>query len=259
VDRHPVAGRVGAAGVVFDLHFAGRADAAGARREWRSGRYHLPAPGDAPPADSQGPDLIACLRARGVHTCLISDDSRAGVPGFEVGAEFAAGWDEVIRIESGRGEGPPLDQTLEAAFETLDRLAGRDDWLLWLDLATLLPPWDLPDEFLGPYFTQEEEEETGSEEEAEEEEEEGEEEEPLCPVEEVAPGPIDPADDRLFLSHQSTFAAAISYLDTGVGQLLEDLHQRQGGDQIIVVFTADCGLPLGEHGVMGLVRPWPHE
>ncbi len=111
----------------------------------------------------------------------------------------------------------------------------------------MLPPWRVPDEFLEPYFT--------GEEEAEEEEEE----EPLSPVEEVEAGPIDPEDDWLFLCLQSTFAAAVSCLDAGIGRLLEDLQERKGGEEVVVLFTADCGLPVGEHGVVGLVRPWPHE
>jgi arylsulfatase A-like enzyme len=255
----PALDTLAAAGVVFDWHFAGRADAAGARREWRTGRYHLPVPGDSASAAPEGPDLIALLRARGIHTCLVLDDSRPGVPGFDVGSDFAAGWDAVVRIEAEGGEGSPLERTLEAVNEVLDRLAERDGWLLWLDLATLLPPWDLPDEFLEPFFTDEEEEEEEGEAEADEEEEEGEPEEPLSPVREPEVGPIDPADDRLFLGLQSTCAAAVSYLDAGVGQLLDALRERPGGEEIVVVFTADCGLPLGEHGTVGLVRPWPHE
>jgi arylsulfatase A-like enzyme len=253
----PALDTLAAAGVVFDWHFAGRADAPGARREWRTGRYYLPGAGDSAPAAPEGPDLIAALRAQEIHTCLVLDDSRAGVPGFDAGSDFAAGWDEVVRIEVEEGEGSPLERTLEAAGEVLDRLAERDGWLLWLDLATLLPPWDLPDEFLEPFFTDEAEEE--GEAETDEEEEEEEPEEPLSPVRDPETGPIDPTDDRLFLGLQSTCAAAVSYLDAGVGQLLDALRERPGGEEIVVVFTADCGLPLGEHGAVGLVRPWPHE
>jgi hypothetical protein len=34
----------------------------------------------------------------------------------------------------------------------LRRLAGRGGWLLWVDLATPLPPWDVPEEFQAPCF-----------------------------------------------------------------------------------------------------------
>jgi arylsulfatase A-like enzyme len=245
-----------AAGVVFDRHFAGCADAAGARRSWRTGRHHLPVPDETPAENAEGPDLLASLRARDIHTSLILDDSRPAIPGFEVAPAFAAGWDEVMRIAAGEGEeGSPLERALSAAEEALARWGGRDGWLLWLDLAAVLPPWDLPDEFLAPYFAEEEDES----EEAEGEEEEEEQEEPLTPVRDVAFGPIDPADDALFLSLQSSCAAAVGYLDAGVGQLLDRLREVEGGEEIVVAFTADCGLPLGEHGAVGLVRAFAHE
>ena len=51
-----------AEGVVFDQHFADRADAAGARRAWRDGRHHLPDPSrPEPPAEgTRRPDRPSC-------------------------------------------------------------------------------------------------------------------------------------------------------------------------------------------------------
>jgi arylsulfatase A-like enzyme len=201
-------------------------------------------------------DLIATLRARGVATCLVVDESRPHWPGFEVDAEFATGWDQVERVTAG-SKGTPLERSVQAAALALERLAERQDWLLWLDLATPLPPWNVPDEFLQPYFTEEPAEQGQEEERSEEEKEE--EEEILTPIREVSPGPIDPDDDNLFLSLQSSCAAAVSYLDAGVGQLLELLAEQPAGREVAVVFTGDCGLPLGEHGVVGLVRPEPYD
>jgi arylsulfatase A-like enzyme len=254
----PALDGLAASGVVFDQHFAGGADA---HRTWRTGRHHLPAPDGQPAAADDAPDLLALLRGRGVFTHLLFDDSRPAVPGFEVGPEFRTGWDQVEQVgATGKGgEGSSaLERLLEAVGEALGRLAERDDWLLWLDLATPLPPWDVPEEFLAPYFTGEEGE--AEEEEAEEGgEEEGEPGEPLTPVREVEPGPIDPTDDRLFLSLQGSYAAAVIYLDAGVGQLLERLAETERGDQVVVVVTADCGFPLGERGTVGAVRAGGHD
>ena len=82
----PALDRLAAAAVVFDWHFADRADPAGARRAWRTGRYDLPAPGEggaSAPADA--PDLVRALRDHGIHTCLIVDASRPAPPQFEAG------------------------------------------------------------------------------------------------------------------------------------------------------------------------------
>jgi arylsulfatase A-like enzyme len=229
-------------GVVFDQHFAGRADAAGARREWRDGRYHLPTRGDD--ADvTRGDDLIAALRARGVFTCLIVDDGRPWPTGFD------AGWDEVRRAAS-------FPDAVEAAREALGRLAGRDDWLLWVDLGAPLPPWDAPEEFVALYF----QDEPAGEPEDEDDADEGEDIvlEPLQPLTAPAEGPIDVDDDALYFRLQSTYAGAVSYLDSGIGQILDALADLPPGDEPLVLFTTDHGLPLGEHGVVGMARPWPH-
>ena len=151
-------------------------------------------------------------------------------------------------------ETTPLEATLEAVGTALLKLERRDNWLLWIDLATPLPPWNVPEEFLAPYFTEEpiEDEEEGAEVEAVESE-------PLTPVMDPATGPIDPDDDPLYLSVQTSYAAAVTYLDAGVGQLLEALDNLEGGDELLLVFTSDVGQNLGEHGAIGPVRAWLHD
>jgi arylsulfatase A-like enzyme len=238
----PALDALAAGGVVFDQHFADRADAEGARRAWRCGRYQLPGAPGPPPAAAEGDDLLGALRAHGIHTRLILDASRPAPPDFE------AGWDVVERVDPPADEGMPLDAVLDAARAALGQLAGRDGWLLWVDMATPLPPWDVPEDFLAPYFhgepADEEEEDVGV---------------PLTPLREVEAGPLDPGDDTLFLRLHSTYAAAVTYLDAGIGELLGALHNLDGGDEVLVLVTADCGQALGEHGGVGVVRPWLHD
>jgi arylsulfatase A-like enzyme len=239
--------RLAAAGIVCDQHYADAADPAGARRAWRSGRYQLPAapPEEPTPAPSTD-DLLALLREHRVATALIRDGERSA------SAEFAAGWDHFDEV-AGSGEGSPLERALEAAVERLDEWAERDDWLLWLDLAALLPPWDVPEEYLAPFFDEEEEEAD------EGDEEEDEAAEPLTPLLEPTPGVMRPDDDATFLRLWQTYAGAVAYLDAGLGLLLDELRDRDLDGEIAIVLTADCGLPLGEHGEIGDVRPWLHE
>jgi arylsulfatase A-like enzyme len=236
-----------ASGIVFDQHFADRADANGARRTWRDGRHHLPDPSySEPPADGNA-DLIEQLGKRGVATCVVLDDSRPVESGFE------AGWKKVEHAASFEG-------VLEGAGAALNRLARRDDWLLWVDLAVLLPPWDTPEEFLAPYFAEEQanDPEEDEEEEEEEVEEEMEEEEPFTPISDPILGPFDPTDEMLFARLQSSYAAAVTRLDEGVGRLLERLGDLDGAEDTLVVWTADCGQALGEHGAVGAAIPSAH-
>jgi arylsulfatase A-like enzyme len=63
----------------------------------------------------------------------------------------------------------------------------------------------------------------------------------------------------LYLRVQSSYAAAVSYLDAGVGQLGELLEEAGLAEAVTLLVTADVGQELGEHGVVGPVRPWLHE
>ncbi len=246
----PALDTLAAEGVVFDQHFADNADPAGARRAWRSGRYHFPP--NQPSASTYTPtDLLSFLRQQKIHTCLILDDSHPS------SAEFVAGWDTVAHVSPDEGQ-MPLDAVLEAVGAALERMERSDNWLLWIDLASLLPPWNVPVEYQDAYFREEadEEEEEADEADEEEQRDEG---EPLEPLTEVPIGAIDPADDPLYLSLQTSYAAAVSYVDTGIGQLLQALAGLEGGDDILLIVTTDTGQNLGEHGIIGACRPWLHD
>jgi arylsulfatase A-like enzyme len=250
-------------GVVFDQHLADAVDADAVHRVWRTGRYYLPGS-----SETDAADLIAALRARNAFTCLIRDTSPEKGdaahfyknelrPLFPATTAFEDGWDQVERVAPPppESEDTPLVRTLEAARIALRKLAGRTDWLLWLELATPLPPWDVPEGFCEPYFSAPEAAEENDDETEDDEVEE--EVEILEPITEVGPGEIDPSDDTQFLRLQSSYAAAVTYFDAGIGQLLEDLGEA--ADDVLLVVTTDSGQQLGEHGVVGSVRPWLHE
>lgn len=235
----PAFDALAAEGIVFDWHYADRATTEGACRAWRTGRYHLPML-SSPAATVLEPDLIAALRSRSIHTCLIVDENRT-YPDC-----FLAGWDAVVRASAGEHDSP-LDAVLEAVGAALERLEHRDNWLLWIDLPTLLSPWNVPSAFRDPYFP----EETDREDE--------EENEPLTPFTDVPNGLIDRDDDTLYLGLQTSYAAAVSYVDAALGQLLEALTGLEGGDEVLLFATSDVGQNLGEHGLVGNSRPWLHD
>src|SRR5262245_17401640 len=139
-----------AQGVVFDTHLA--VHPAVAHRVWRTGCHHFPLSAGSDPPAGPWPDLLAALHARGVATRLIVDTSRPSP------AEWAAGWQQV------QSE-PDTASAVTAAEETLQDLADTPSWLVWLELASLLPPWDLDEDVLRLQFAAPAEEEDEDEEE----------------------------------------------------------------------------------------------
>ena len=142
----PVLDRLAAEGVVFDQHFADAASPEGARAAWRSGCYDFP--DVAPNPLTEKPNLVQHLTVAGIPCCLVVDESRP-LPG-----DFVQDWTTVHRPVPEAGE-TYLEATVAAAEACLKEWAGRERWLLWVELATLLPPWNIPSDFLDPYFSDE--------------------------------------------------------------------------------------------------------
>jgi arylsulfatase A-like enzyme len=242
----PTLDRLAANGVVFDQHYADCPDAAGARRAWRSGLLDLPLPGVNVTCSPGGLDLVALLRAGHVRTIRVVDGSHGA------STDFSPGWDHVRHVQPGAAEGTQLDRTLEAARAALDQLDSRDQWLLWVDLATLLPPWIVPEEYTDPYFE-------SAVAEMDEDDPEDLKTAPLEPLPDPTTGFLQKPAETMFPRLQRTFAGAASYLDAGIGLLLESLEGRELADELLLIITTDHGQALGEHGIVGPYRPWLHD
>ncbi|MBY0458477.1 MAG: sulfatase-like hydrolase/transferase, partial [Gemmataceae bacterium] len=186
----------------------------------------------------------------------------------------------------------PLDELLRQFPRLLDRLAAVPDFLLWVEIDRLIPPWAVQQDVFEAYLSDEADEpptpdprepaEDAADDEGEPDEEpsdeleetEGEDEEPfeevaeepaVAPPEPVPPladppvGPFDKTDLDAWDYLHKTFAAVVTKFDAELGALFG--HLRAGGfDQSAAwVVTSDFGFPLGEHGQVGLHRPWLHE
>lgn len=198
--------RLAAEGIVLDRHYAD-CPAAKTRGSW-SGVYQFPQPDNSPPPTADLSNRLAdVLEQHGIAHLFLA---------------------EPIPLSSRKID--PLERRIRQTLRELDRLAKEPQWLLWLDLPSLHPPWQIPEEFLNPYFSVEEEEEN----------------EPLEPWLEPPVGPIDPTDDVAWDRLQFTYAAAVSCLDDRVGALLDAVEKN-----VLICFMAEDGLALGEHGRIG--------
>jgi arylsulfatase A-like enzyme len=217
----PALDHLAAEGIVFDHHFADRPDAAGAAHAWRSGRYDFPSPTAQALIPEDGADLLSLLQQAGIATTL-------------------------MRV------GSPPEGTLEDVLHTLQRLPSAGSALLWLDLATLLPPWNAPQSFRNRHFGEAEDGADEGEAEAEEETE-------LVPLTAPLAVTLEPCDETTFLRLQLSYAGIVTHFDALLGRLLDNLSRRKQLNGLLLVVTADHGLPLGEHGVVGGQRPWLHD
>jgi len=217
----PHLNQLAAEGVAFDQHIA---DAPGALvpTSW-TGRAPLPSPDGAPPRDT-GPDLAKLLEAEGGRL-------------IRVGTRTAF------------GQAPPhalngLESLIDQAGQALVELAETDPGVLWLHLPNLSPPWQIAEEYLGPYFP------PGPPTEGEEQ---------PTPWFDPPVGPHAPVDDAQWRRLQNSYGSAVTYVDDHLGLLWEMLHEIGLTDDILLCFTADRGLALLEHGVIGECRPWLHD
>lgn len=239
--------RLAAEAVVFDRHVSDRPDPATACAAWLGGT---------------GTPVTTALRAGGVRAVLV----RANHPENDGPDWFYAGWDEVFDARPADADKSPLDALLRSLPDLLDRLG--PDFLLFVDIDRLLPPWDVRQDVFEAYVEDDPEEDDNEEAEADESDEDEDEEaetEPLVPEEPVTPwadpptGPFDAtdADAREFL--HASFAAVVTSLDAELGKVFDQLRSRRLDRSAAWLLTSDFGLPLGEHGQIGRHRPWLHE
>jgi arylsulfatase A-like enzyme len=242
--------RLASESVVFDQHFS---ELPHPERAWRglfSGRYCFQ---DSPSKADQLPAQFGSVR-----TILIHDSENAPYPIDD--------WEIVLPATPEEDETPvqAFIATLEAG---LDFLTEVPDGLLWIETNLLMPPWSVDLERFRKFAVLPEEEaddEAGElvEEKSEEETEpEPEPEEPgpthtlLDP--EVGPFETENQEERDLL--HGSFAAVVNELDDLLETLQEMFIERGLDREAIWIITSNCGQPLGEHGIVGLHRPWLHE
>jgi arylsulfatase A-like enzyme len=160
-------------------------------------------------------------------------------------------------------ENTGVARCVRAAVDWLERPnAGRDPFVLWLDLFAPHGPWDPPQPYRDQYAAAAPDEfEVGEEGDLVEEDaddEVGLEEVPV--LIDVPPGAVgEVLDEAELLRLRRTYAGCVTLLDRWVGELLQAIDRTGRRDDTMVIFTADQGEPLGEHGYVRRYRPWLYE
>jgi arylsulfatase A-like enzyme len=232
----PAFDRLASEGVVFDQHFADSPRPRATRRSWRWGDY-----GWSPDA-ALHPGLAGLLWNTGVKTWLIADERS---PSF--GHGFASGWQRAHWVREhdlkALEQEHLLGGTIQLAVDWLGQHSREDNWLLWLELSSVPLPWN------------------EAEAKAESDVEGGDAEEGEPPLWFNPPdGPLDEASDPEALERlQNSYAAMVRGVDDWLGQLFDLLREKGLYDDLCILLTGDCGLPLGDHGQVGDSQPLMHE
>ena len=259
--------RVAAESVVFDRHVSDRPDPDAARAAWLGGAPALP--------------VLSSLRAAGVKTVLVrANHSDTDGPDW-----YYAAWGEVFDARPMEDDLSPLGTLTRELPGLLERLVSSGPFLLWIETDRLLPPWDVRQDVFEAYFDDEEVSAgvNPDDDDVEEIEEEASidatesaatrdeqvesaatppdrsDSEVVTPWFDPPTGPIDANDPDALEWLHSTFAAVVTSLDAELGVLFGQF-KSQGLDRSAAwLVTSDLGYPLGEHGQIGLHRPWLHE
>jgi arylsulfatase A-like enzyme len=144
------------------------------------------------------------------------------------------------------GDGGFPEKALEAVRQAVQSLAAAESGLVCIDLALLMPAWKVPEPFLSRYFGEDQEDPEEAD-------------EPVEPWTGLLPPALDPGDDTAFLRLQRTYAGAVTYLDSILGQVLDGLRHRGILEGMLLIVTSDHGLPLSEHGIAGGQRLRLHD
>ena len=67
-----------------------------------------------------------------------------------------------------------------------------------------------------------------------------------------------PRTEHAVQTHRREYYAAISYVDAQIGRILDALDATGQGDNTYIFFTADHGLAVGQHGLMGKQNMYEH-
>jgi arylsulfatase A-like enzyme len=174
-------------------------------------------------------------------------------------------WSQYLRNRAALGF--DLDESKTGVARVLDEatswLERRDNspFLLWLDVFSPHGPWEPPLPYRDQYAAVEPDEfETGEEGDLIEEGTEDLNFEEVRVLIDVPAGAVgDVLDEAELLRLRRTYAGVVTMLDTQLGRFFETLRRLGRMDDTLIVFTADQGEPLGEHGFVRRYRPWLYE
>ncbi|MCI0642099.1 MAG: sulfatase-like hydrolase/transferase [Gemmataceae bacterium] len=129
------------------------------------------------------------------------------------------------KVDAGLAKG--LKEIQKKTEKTLAALAKVDSWVLQVELPSLAPPWNLPEDALNIYCDDTAQEQNGAHDDL----------------------------DRL----KDNYAAVVTYFDAWLENFLDALSAEPWWNESLVCVRGTSSFPLGEHGYVGPVQAMLHE
>ena len=177
-------------------------------------------------------------------------------------------WSQFLRNRQVLGSRDAADKTTTARtvdaaigwFERANQSSDDQPFMLWLDLFSPHGPWDPPEPYRDQYaaitpddFATDDEGDLAEDLLAKD----AEDLENVRVLIDVPPGVVGETLSHAELMRlRRAYAGCVSLLDAQIGRLMQAMRKLGRLDDTLIIFTADQGEPLGEHGLVRRLRPW---
>ena len=234
---------------------------------------------DAGQGFGRGWDEVVWIRGQGYDPLVPAGDPRVkkvrigDEPGLKLPDKddpdydlWKGRWEQLLRnravLRTDDEQNTGVARTIKSAIEWLDRRkSDATPFVLWLDLFSPHGPWDTPQPYRDQYAAAEPDEfEAGEEGDLVEDDDDESTLEEVRVLIDVPGGAVgDVLTEEELLRLRRTYAGTVTMVDRWLGELFESLRKLGRLEDSLLVFTADQGEPLGEHGYVRRFRPWLYE
>jgi hypothetical protein len=225
---------IAAQSLVLNQYYCSRYDEAEIRKIWSDGVFQT-----ANNYPNKNPSWIEVLKNKGWTTDYI------GVENKSDNNFFASIFNGRVFLEPQNLKALDFHQEMIALNGFKNK---NQNSLIWVEVSSLLPPWNSAKEFLDPIQEELQDYFLGREEVEEDEE---------FPV--TILNPIEgfqSIDDKTFLALSSGCALAWTAVDDMLGAMVASIQEKYGENEFSVVITSDRGSGTCQHEVLGTNPDW---